>query len=170
MAEFLDIVDEKDNVVGRASRSECHAKGLLHRSVMFFIFDEAGRIFVNKRSSSKEFFGGRWSIVLGGHVPSGKSYYDAVVREAREEAGIKSKPFRMGFFRKRLPEELENVVVYGFKSSGSLRLLKEEVEYGGFMTLEGAVKKMEAEEFLPETGQLLSILNEFMAHAGKNIK
>jgi isopentenyldiphosphate isomerase len=36
--EFFDIVDENDNVIGKASREECHGRGLIHRSVMFFVF------------------------------------------------------------------------------------------------------------------------------------
>ena len=114
MTEFFDVVDVDDNIVGKASRRECHEKKLLHRSVQFFIFDKDYRILVNKRSSTKEFFENQWSIVLGGHVPSGESYDDAVIREALEEAGISSKPFHMGYFKKRLPEESENVSVYGF--------------------------------------------------------
>ncbi len=167
MTEYLDLVDEDDTVLGKASRDECHEQNLLHRSVMFFVFDPAWRILVNRRASDKEFFGGRWSIVLGGHVPSGESYDDAVVREGLEEADLRSKPFRMGYFRKRLPEESENVTVYGFKTSQKPDLLEDEIEYGEFMTLEEALKKIETEEFIPETRQLLPILQDFLNNLSK---
>ena len=39
-SELLDVVDEGDNVVGQAPRSECHANSVIHRSVMFFVFDD----------------------------------------------------------------------------------------------------------------------------------
>ncbi|MFH1402748.1 MAG: NUDIX domain-containing protein [Candidatus Altiarchaeota archaeon] len=162
MTEYFDVVDDDDNVVGRASRTECHEKRLLHRSVQFFIFDPEGRILVSRRSGGKEFFGGQWSIVLGGHVPSGESYDDAVVREAFEEAGVASTPFRMGFFRKRLHEEQENVMVYGFKTSGKPDLLEDEIEYGEFMTIEEAKGKLNKVEFIPETIQLLQILESWI--------
>jgi isopentenyl-diphosphate Delta-isomerase len=163
MTEYFDVVDEQDNVIGRASRLDCHANNLLHRSVMFFIFDEAGRVLVNKRSQHKEFFGGLYSIVLGGHVSCGDTYDETVVREAKEEAEITSKPFRMGFFRKRLPQEGENVTVYGFVADRHPNLLKDEIEWGRFMSLEEAKLMISSEEFIPETAQLLPILEEFLS-------
>ncbi|MBD3387495.1 MAG: NUDIX domain-containing protein [Candidatus Altiarchaeales archaeon] len=164
MTEFFDIVDDDDNVVGRAGRQEAHDNHLLHRSVQFFIFDPENRILVNRRSQGKEFFAGMWSIVLGGHVPSGESYYDAVVREAEEEAGVTSEPFKIGHFKKRLPEESENVMVYGFRTAEKPDLLAEEIEYGEFMTLEEAKKKIEEAEFIPETAQLLPLLEEHLSN------
>ncbi|MBU0762003.1 MAG: NUDIX domain-containing protein, partial [Candidatus Altiarchaeota archaeon] len=151
MTEYLDIVDDEDNVLGRAQRSECHERKLTHRSVQFFIFDEQGKILVNRRSSNKEFFGGMWSIVLGGHVSSGQTYDEAVMREANEEANVTSTPFKMGYFKKRLVEEKENVMVYGFKVNGSLKLLEEEIEYGQYMTYEQALEMVKTEKFIPET-------------------
>ncbi len=156
--EFLDVVDDEDNIVGKASRKECHDKRLTHRTVMFFIFDKAGGILVNKRAADKEFFGGLWSIVLGGHVGAGQTYDDAAVREAYEEAGVKSNPFVMGDFKKRIPQECENVRVYGFMTSDKPNLLKDEIECGEFMKINEVEKKVAQEEFIPETTQLMKIL------------
>jgi isopentenyldiphosphate isomerase len=163
MTEFLDVVDDDDRVVGRASRGECHKRRLPHRSVQFFIFDKKNRVLVNRRSSKKEFFGGLWSIVLGGHVASGDTYDGTVGREAQEEANVGSAPFRMGFFRKRLPEEMENVAVYGFVADGKPTLLAEEIEYGEFMTLAEAEERIKKEKFIPETAQLLPILRDYLS-------
>ena len=160
MEEYFDVVDGDDRVVGHATRGECHTKNLIHRSVMFFLFDSNGRIFVNRRSKKKEFFGGLWSMVFGGHVQSGDTYDNTVVREAEEEAGVTAKPFWMGRFKKRLQEERENVEVYGFITEGGPTLQKEEVEHGSFMTVEEAKALTKKEKFIPETGQLLHILNE----------
>jgi len=162
MAEYLDVVDDEDNVVGKALRSDCHEKNLMHRSVMFFIFDPDYRVLVNKRVADKEFFGGMWSIVLGGHVSSGQSYDEAVVREAEEEAGVESKPFKIGYMKKRLPQECENVMVYGFVTDGKPNLLADEIEYGEFMTLSEAEDKITAEDFIPETHDLLPMLRSFL--------
>ena len=158
MVEYFDVVDEEDRVVGRASREECHKKGLLHRSVMFFIFDKDNRILVTKRSKTKEFFGGMWSIVLGGHVSCGERYDTALVREADEEAGIRSRPFKMSHFKKRLPQEKENVMVYGLVAERSPKFQKEEIDVGEFMTLEQAEAKIAT-----ETQQLLPILREYLS-------
>src|SRR3712207_8446814 len=77
--EFLDIVDDQDRVLSRAPRSRVLRDYHIHRAVMFFVFDEEERVFVNQRSDSKEIYPGYWSIAFGGHVLSGESY-DAAAR------------------------------------------------------------------------------------------
>ncbi|HEY3272841.1 MAG TPA: NUDIX domain-containing protein [Methanocella sp.] len=121
MDELFDIVSDDDGVVGRATRKEVHTKGHVHRSVLFFIFDREGRIFVNQRTDTKEFYPGYWSIVFGGHVAAGEDYPDTVVREAGEEAGVTSQPFFMASFKKRFDDlDRENVKVFGFVAGESL--------------------------------------------------
>ena len=112
--EIYDVVDEDDKVIGKATRKKIHDKRLIHRSVMFFIFDKKGRIFVTQRTKHKEFYKEYWSIVLGGHVNSGETYEEAAIRECKEETGMENKPVFMGSFKQRILEEKENVKVYAF--------------------------------------------------------
>ncbi|MFH0956459.1 MAG: NUDIX domain-containing protein [Candidatus Aenigmatarchaeota archaeon] len=166
--EFLDVLDEKGNVTGKAKRSEVHGKGLIHRTVMFFIFDAKGRIFVNQRTQDKEFYGGCWSLVLGGHVSSGQTHDKAVLREAEEEAGIRGvRPESVGSFRKRDGRDQEHVHVYAFTISGKPRLDPSEIRRGTFMTIGQAGEKMKRENFLPETARLYAMLTERMANFQK---
>ncbi|MCX6822044.1 MAG: NUDIX domain-containing protein, partial [Candidatus Aenigmarchaeota archaeon] len=78
MEEIFDIVDEEDNVIGKTTREEVHNKKLIHRSVMFFIFDKKRRVLVTQRTKAKDMFPEYWSISLGGHVSSGETYEEAV--------------------------------------------------------------------------------------------
>ncbi len=158
MDEMLDIVDDADNVTGQAERSRVHEEGLIHRTVMFFIFDEAGRVFVNQRAMDKEFFGGAYSVALGGHVSAGQTYEQAVRREAFEEAGIKTEPHMIAKFKKRIDEESENVTVYSFTIDGLPKLDEKEIISGRFMDLDEAKVMMETKKFLPETKDLLDML------------
>jgi len=157
--ELFDVLDEDGKVVGKAERSRVHAEGLLHRSVMFFIFDEAGRVFVNKRAAGKEFEGGKWSIVFGGHIASGETADETVQREALEEAGVTSEPSLMGSFESRFKrKDPENVTVYGFVADREPVLDEKEVQHGSFLTLPELEEKIGKEEFIVETGELLKIL------------
>ena len=88
MEEMFDVVDRSDMVVGRASREEVHRDGLLHRSTHLLVFDSAGRVLLQKRSTSKDSFPGRWDSSVSGHVDSGEGYDECIVREASEEIGI----------------------------------------------------------------------------------
>lgn len=161
MEELFDTVSDEDDVVGRATRKEAHTKGLIHRSVLFFIFDRESRVFVSQRTDNKEFYPGYWSIVFGGHVHAGESYEDAVMRELEEEAGIREKPSFMGAFKKRFDEkDKENVRVYGFVAKHELIVNPVEIKQGLFMTPRELEEKMRNEKFLPETGKLYEILKE----------
>ncbi len=161
MKEIFDVLNKNDKVIGKATRKQVHDKKLLHRSVMFFIFDKKGRILVTQRTKGKDMFPEYWSITLGGHVNSGESYDKAVVREAKEEAGIDNKPFFMDIIKKRISEEKENSKVYGFVTNGEVKLDKNELKKGMFLNMEGLEKKIKKEKFLPETKELLKILENF---------
>jgi isopentenyl-diphosphate delta-isomerase type 1 len=160
--ETFVVVDEDDEIIGKASRTECHEKGLIHRSVMFFVFDEQGRILVTKRTQNKDFFPGYWSIALGGHVHSGETYEEAVVREAKEEVGLEVEPTFLTSFKKRIPEEKENVRVYSLVAKVRVKLDEGELDTGIFLGMNKLEGKIGQEEFLPETEVLLGILKNFV--------
>lgn len=86
--EYFDVVNERDEPVGRAPRSEVHAKGLWHRAVHILLFNEAGEVLVQKRSRAKDMSPGLWDSSCSGHVDAGEAYDAAAVRELREELGI----------------------------------------------------------------------------------
>ena len=163
MDEQFDMVNDDDVVIGQVSRKEAHTKGHIHRSVLFFIFDREGRVLVNQRTYSKEFYPGWWSIVFGGHVHAGETYEDTVVREAEEETGVTGKPFPMASFRKRFDAaDRENVRVYGLVAKCELRLDHGEILQGMFMTLDELERKLGQEKFLPETPRLLEVLKDYL--------
>ena len=54
--EFFDVVDERDRVIGRAPRSEVHARGWLHRAVHIFVFNSRGELLVQRRSAAMDMF------------------------------------------------------------------------------------------------------------------
>ncbi|MEM0965488.1 MAG: NUDIX domain-containing protein [Verrucomicrobiota bacterium] len=87
-AEWFDVVDEEDRVIGRETRSEVHRKRLLHRAVHLFVFRPDGSLFLQKRSASKDTAPNRWVSSCSGHVDSGEDYEEAASREIREELGI----------------------------------------------------------------------------------
>jgi len=161
MVEILDVVDENDNVIGKVTREEVHKNKLIHRSVMFFILDKDGRVFVSQRTKEKDMFPEYWSITLGGHVNSGETYEETVVREAWEEAKIKEKPFLITSLKKRIPEEKENSMIYGFVTDQKPKLEKKELKQGKFMTLKEIEKKIKEEKFLPETDFLLKVIKNY---------
>jgi len=88
--ELLDIVNDKNEVIGHAEREEIYRKKLPHRIVHVLIFDDQGKMALHKRSNSVSFCPNHWSTPVGGHVLSGETYKQAALREYKEELGINS--------------------------------------------------------------------------------
>lgn len=87
--EFLDLVDENDNVVGKKKRSEVYAERLSNfRVVNAFVVNQKGEIWIPRRSADKRIFPLCLDMSMGGHVESGESYEDALKRETQEELNI----------------------------------------------------------------------------------
>ncbi len=88
--EILDIVNEKDEVIGSASRDDIYANKLPSRIVHVLIFDNTGKMALQKRSANLSFCPGYWSTAAGGHVQTGEDYIAAALREYEEELGLRS--------------------------------------------------------------------------------
>ncbi len=89
--EIFPIVDNDGTVTGKATRMECHSGSkLLHPVVHLHVVSESGRIYLQKRSASKDIQPGKWDTAVGGHVDYGEDTETALRREAREELSLQS--------------------------------------------------------------------------------
>ena len=89
LKEIFPIVDEDGNVIGSATRGECHSGSmLLHPVVHLHVFNSKGDIYLQKRPEWKDIQPGKWDTAVGGHVDYGETLGEALRREVREELGI----------------------------------------------------------------------------------
>jgi isopentenyldiphosphate isomerase len=85
--EVYDVVDKRDRVIGKATWTECHTKGLRHRSACVLIFRDRKKrdILLQKRSRKMKQDPGKWQHSAGGHVLSGDTPREAAMKEMKEE-------------------------------------------------------------------------------------
>lgn len=87
--EMFPVVDEEGNIIGAATRGECHSGSkLLHPVVHLHVFNSKGELYLQKRPEWKDIQPGKWDTAVGGHIDLGESVEMALIREAREELGI----------------------------------------------------------------------------------
>src|SRR5688572_9929677 len=88
--EIFDVVNERDEVIGRNTRSVVHRLGLRHRAVHVLVYNSKGAIFLQKRSMQKDTFPGAWDSSAAGHLDCGEDYDACAIREMREELGLEA--------------------------------------------------------------------------------
>src|SRR5580693_301202 len=130
--EFFDVVNERDEPVGRAARREVHVRGWLHRAVHVLVDDGAGKVFLQKRSMKKDLSPGLWDSSCSGHVDAGEDYDTAAVRELGEELGLQVAAVPPRWFRIEACAETgeEFTWVYRLRHEGPLTPDPVEIERG----------------------------------------
>ena len=149
--EIFPIVNTEGEVVGSATREECHAGTfLLHPVVHLHIFNSAGELYLQKRVMTKKIQPGKWDTAVGGHVDYGERIEDALLRETREELGVRdfTPEFLMRYeFRSQVEAEL--VYIYKCVYDGDFNLDPLEVDEGRFWSLDEIKKSIGKGLFTP---------------------
>ena len=135
--ELLPLVDPAGNVIGKATRTECHnGSMLLHPVVHLHVFNEKGELYLQKRPTWKDIQPGKWDTAVGGHVDFGEDIHTALLREAHEELGINaegSELVQMYEFH----SEREHELVYAHKIVYDKDIIpSEETDGGRFWTMQ----------------------------------
>jgi len=86
--ELLDVVNDKDIVIGRESRAVVHRRGLQHRGVHIFLFTREGKWLIQQRSKDRAASPSLLDCSVSEHVQAGESYLGAALRGMREELGL----------------------------------------------------------------------------------
>jgi isopentenyldiphosphate isomerase len=149
--EIVAIVDERNNVVGTATRREMRAKRLPHRSTYILVFNSQGQLYVQKRTQTKDLFPGYYDPAAGGVVLAGESYAECAKRELEEELGIRDVPLTWHFVF--FFSDKQTRVWGGLFScvyDGKIVLQQEEIESGAFLSINDILQRAETEPFTPD--------------------
>ncbi|GAA5503417.1 nudix hydrolase DR_0079 [Deinococcus xinjiangensis] len=86
--EWLDLVNEQDEVIGRVTRDEAWEKRLSVRVVNAFLVNSRGELWIPRRTAHKKMFPNSLDMSVGGHVESGEDYLSCFKREVKEELNL----------------------------------------------------------------------------------
>ena len=89
--ELLDIVNEKNEVIGQEWRSVIHEKRELHkmRAVWLFVQNNKGQLWIPRRVAHKKVRPLALDGSAVGCVSAGETYEQALMRETQEELNIR---------------------------------------------------------------------------------
>ncbi|MCT7093238.1 NUDIX hydrolase YfcD, partial [Salmonella enterica] len=91
--EWVDIVNEDNEVIAQSSREQMRAQRLRHRATYIVVHDGMGKILVQRRTETKDFLPGMLDATAGGVVQADEQLLESARREAEEELGIAGVPF-----------------------------------------------------------------------------
>ncbi len=132
--EWFDVVNDRDEVIGRRPRTEVHRLGLLHRAVHVLVFNRRGELFLQRRARTKDRAPGKWDTSAAGHLAPGESYEAAAVREVAEELDVHldRPPERLFKIAACPATDQEFVWVFRAEAEGPFNLHPEELDGGGW--------------------------------------
>jgi 16S rRNA (adenine1518-N6/adenine1519-N6)-dimethyltransferase len=149
--ERFPVVDEVDRILRYAYRSQVHGDNLRHRAVHILIFNDAGEVYLQKRSRRKDRHPLLWDSSAAGHVSAGEGYDEAAQRELEEELGIKVPLEKVLKISASSKTGQEFIWLYRGQLEGELEPNRSEIEAGAFfnpLTVEGWVAAR-PEDFAP---------------------
>jgi isopentenyldiphosphate isomerase len=156
--ELVDLVDERGRVVGTAPRSVVRRDNLLHAATAVLVRDSAGRIYLHRRSDTKDWAPGHWDAAAGGVIAAGEDSLPSAARELEEELGITdARLVRLGTHL--YEDDGTRCFEYAFETvwDGPVRHQPEEVAEGRWVTLAELARLLAdpGVAFVPDTRQLL---------------
>jgi isopentenyldiphosphate isomerase len=150
--EVLDVVDERDRVVGQAKRADVYARRLRHRCAFVLARDADGRVFVHRRTARKLVFPSLYDMFVGGVLATGESYDEAALREAEEELGVTGLPAPTPLFRflYETPAHAWWSAVYEVRCEQPVRPQADEVAWHAFLTEEELTRRLDEWDWVPD--------------------
>jgi 8-oxo-dGTP pyrophosphatase MutT (NUDIX family) len=135
--EQVAVVDEQGRVVGAAPRSVMRRDNLRHLVVAVLVRDPAGRVYVHRRTDTKDVFPGMHDCFVAGTVQAGEDVAEAAAREAAEELGVSGVPLTPLFTVPYADADTRHVAhLFTLTWDGPVTHQESEIAWGGWLTLD----------------------------------
>lgn len=105
------MVDEHDRPTGTMAKLAAHRPpGTRHRALSAFVFDDEGRVILQRRAAAKYHFAGLWSNSCCTHPAPGEPVVVAAERRIHQELGLRCRVAEVGLFTYRAVDEGSGLV------------------------------------------------------------
>jgi isopentenyldiphosphate isomerase len=147
--EVLDLVDEKDHVIGTIARSQINdMKTGYIRAAELLIQNDEGKLWIPRRQMHKRIAPGGLDFSMGGHVSSAEDYKQTLVRETAEELNLKFDESKLSILNKFSPNPPLRYLrtVYLYKSNETPRYNPEDFSEYYWLSPQELLEKLGAGE------------------------
>jgi isopentenyldiphosphate isomerase len=155
--EMVALYDDAGRPSGTAPRSRMRAENLRHAATAVVVRDRHGRVYVHRRTDTKDVYPGRYDFAAGGVLLAGEDPHEAARREAEEELGVTSELVPLGEADYADDQTRYHAYLYETTWDGPIRLQPDEVASGGWVTLERLAEMVADPDVpvMPDTAELL---------------
>lgn len=142
--EVVALYDADGEVCGSAPRSVVRADNLRHAASSVVVRDGAGRVYVHRRTTTKDVYPGLLDLAAGGVVLAGEDPADGAVREVDEELGVHGVPLEPCGVQD-YADEVTRYRAFRFVVTwdGPIRWQPEEVSWGEWVAVAELVRRLD---------------------------
>ncbi len=131
MKPRIQIVDEKDHLIGHKYRNEIDYDKDIYRVSTLWLENSQGEVLIAQRKLTKDKDPGKWGPAAAGTLDEGETYDSNIYKEAEEEIGLTGVKFQFKAKLKRNAPHKYFIHVYFAKIDKDIndfKLQEEEVE------------------------------------------
>ncbi len=159
-AELVTVLDAEGRPCGVATRGRIRAENLLHGATAILVRDSAGRIYVHRRTETKDIYPGAFDCWAGGVLAAGEDPNAGAVRELAEELGIHGVLLRP-LFTTRWRDATVQAIYHAFEVTwdGPITHQADEVAWGEWWTVDELARELANGDisFVPDGRYLLAV-------------
>jgi isopentenyldiphosphate isomerase len=127
--ELVPVLNDQLQIINVAPRDEVHnGSKILHPVVHLYVFNNEGKLLLQKRGNNKLIQPGKWDASVGGHISYNEKPEEALFRESKEEIGLKKfKPELIHHYiwESEIERELVFIFITSILDQNQLKLSKE---------------------------------------------
>ena len=156
MDEVVALYDDGGRPHGSAPRSVMRAENLRHGATGVVVRDPYGRVYVHRRTPTKDVYPAYWDFTAGGVLLAGEDPLDGARRELAEELGVTSELEPLGEADYADEHTRYHAFRYVTTWDGEITPQPEEVAYGAWLSIERLILQLADHQipFMPDSRAL----------------